>query len=78
MMRPHSRAAAAREPILPGDVQAAMKGTPRSLILSAANRAAGWWMGHAANAMRRGQAAWVAAATKAAAPKRRPRKRKPR
>lgn len=50
-----------------------MKGTPRSLFLSAANRAAGWWMGHAANAVRRGQAAWVAAATKAGAPKRKPR-----
>ena len=34
-----------------------MKGTPRSLFLSAANRAAGWSLGHAANAMRRGQAA---------------------
>lgn len=55
-----------------------MKGTPRSLFLSAANRAAGWWMGHAANAMRRGQAAWLAAATKAATPKRKLRKRKPR
>ena len=42
-----------------------MKGTPRSLFLSAANRATGWWWGHAANAMRRGQAAWLAAATKA-------------
>jgi hypothetical protein len=55
-----------------------MKGTPRSLFLSAANRAAGWWIGHAANAMRRGQAAWLAAATKAATPKRKLRKRKPR
>jgi hypothetical protein len=54
-----------------------MKGTPRSLFLSAANRATGWWLGHAANAMRRGQAAWLAA-TKAATPKRKPRRRKPR
>jgi hypothetical protein len=55
-----------------------MKGTPRSLFLSAANRAKGWWWGHAANAMRRGQAAWLAAATKAAIPKRKPGRRKPR
>jgi hypothetical protein len=55
-----------------------MKGTPRSLFLSAANRAAGWWMGHAANAVRRGQSAWVAAATKTGAPKRRPRLRQAR
>ncbi|WP_270934720.1 hypothetical protein [Falsiroseomonas oryzae] len=51
-----------------------MKGTPRSLFLSAANRAAGVWMGHAANAVRQAQSAWISAATKAAAPKRRPRK----
>ncbi len=55
-----------------------MKGSPRSLFLSAAHRAAGWWMGHAANAVRRGQAAWVSAAAKAAMPKRKPRKRKAR
>jgi hypothetical protein len=55
-----------------------MKGTPHSLFLSAANRAAGWWMGQAANALRRGQSAWMAAAAKAATPKRKPRKRKSR
>jgi hypothetical protein len=55
-----------------------MKGSPRSLFLSAASRAAGWWLGHAANAARRGQAAWVAASAKAATPKRKPRKRKAR
>ncbi len=43
-----------------------MKGTPRSLWLSAANRAAGWWMGHAANAIRRQQRAAIAEMTKAA------------
>ena len=52
-----------------------MKGTPRSLFLSAASRAAGWWMGHAANAVRRGQAAAVAAAARAVSPKK-PRKPK--
>jgi hypothetical protein len=55
-----------------------MKGTPRSLFLSAANRTTGWWLGHAANAMRRGQAAWLAAATKAATPQRKPRRQTPR
>ena len=52
-----------------------MKGTPRSLFLSAANRAAGWWMGNAANAMRRGQAAAVKAIAKPVVPKRRTRHR---
>ena len=51
-----------------------MKGTPRSLFLSAANRAAGWWMGHAANAVRQAQSAWLSSATKPAKPKRRPRR----
>jgi hypothetical protein len=46
-----------------------MKGSPRSLFLSGANRVAGWWMGHAANAVRRAQSAWLSAATKKAAPK---------
>ncbi len=41
-----------------------MKGTPRSLWLSAANRVAGWWMGHAANALRQAQRAAVKAATR--------------
>jgi hypothetical protein len=47
-----------------------MTGTPRSLFLSVANRTAGWWMGHAANAVRRGQAA-VKARGKPVVPKRR-------
>jgi len=51
-----------------------MKGSPRSLVLSAASRATGWWMGHAANAVRQAQSAWLKAATKTAAPKRKPRK----
>jgi hypothetical protein len=53
-----------------------MKRTPRSLWLSAFSRATGWWMGHAANAMRQAQTA----ATKAAlrGPKAPPRPRKPR
>jgi hypothetical protein len=46
-----------------------MKGSPRSLFLSGANRVAGWWMGHAANAVRQAQAAWMSAAAKAAKPK---------
>ena len=33
--------------------------TPASLWLSAANQAAGWWMGHAANAVRAQQRAMV-------------------
>lgn len=52
-----------------------MKGTLRSLFLSAASRGAGWWLGHAANALRRGQAAWIAAAARAAAPRRKPRRK---
>jgi hypothetical protein len=52
-----------------------MKGTPRSLALSAASRAAGWWTGHAAHAVRRSQAAWLAAAMKPPA-RRRPLRRK--
>jgi hypothetical protein len=54
-----------------------MKGSPRSLFLSSANRAVGWWMGHAANAVRQAQAAWVKAATRSPATKRGPRRRKP-
>ena len=53
-----------------------MKGSPRSLFLSSANRAIGWWMGHASNAVRQAQSAWLKAATKPAAPKRAPRQRK--
>ena len=57
-----------------------MKVTPLSLWLSTANRAAGWWMGHAANAMRRQQRAALAEMTRAATgakPKRkRPAKRR--
>jgi hypothetical protein len=51
-----------------------MKGSPRSLFLSAANRAAGWWMGHAANAVLQAQAV-AKAKGKAALPKRRIRRR---
>jgi len=56
-----------------------MKGSPRSLFLSATHRAIGWWTGHAANAVRQAQSTWLSAATKAAkpkpAPKRKARKR---
>jgi hypothetical protein len=45
-----------------------MKGSPRSLFLSSANRAMGWWMGHAANAVRQAQSAWMTAAAKAGKP----------
>lgn len=37
-------------------------------MASLAASATGWWMGHAANAMRRGQAAWIAAVARAAVP----------
>ncbi|AWN47779.1 hypothetical protein DK419_16850 [Methylobacterium terrae] len=42
-----------------------MKGSPYSLWLSAANRAAGFWMGHAANAVRRQQRAALTELSKA-------------
>jgi hypothetical protein len=45
-----------------------MKGSPHSLMLSFAHRATRWWMGHAANALRRGQTAWIAAVARAAVP----------
>ena len=51
-----------------------MKGTPRSLWLSAVNRAAGWWMGHAANAVRQAQKAALRKATPK--PKRAPRRKR--
>ena len=57
-----------------------MKGTPRSLWLSAANRAAGWWMAQATAAVKRQQRSALSEMTKAATgakPKRkRPAKRK--
>jgi hypothetical protein len=43
-----------------------MKGSPTSLWLSAANRAGGFWMGHAANAVRRQQRAALSELTKGA------------
>ncbi|MEH3146272.1 MAG: hypothetical protein PGN34_13190 [Methylobacterium frigidaeris] len=43
-----------------------MKNPALSLWLSSANRAAGWWMGHAANAVRRQQRAALADMTKTA------------
>jgi hypothetical protein len=52
-----------------------MKGTPRSLWLSAANRVTGWWMGHAANAIHQAQRAAMKQALK---PPKAPRARKPR
>ncbi|MDN3567757.1 hypothetical protein QWZ14_25545 [Paeniroseomonas aquatica] len=52
-----------------------MKGSPRSLWLSAINRASGWWMGQAANAMRQAQTAAMKAALKPK-PARKPRKKK--
>jgi hypothetical protein len=55
-----------------------MKGTPYSLWLSAANRAAGFWMGHAANAVRRQQRAALTEMTKAATPKAKGRRRRKR
>lgn len=42
-----------------------MKNPALSLWLSSANRAAGWWMGHGANAIRRQQRAALAEMTKA-------------
>lgn len=43
-----------------------MKNPMLSLWLSSANRAAGWWMGHGANAIRREQRAMLAEMTRAA------------
>ncbi|WP_145142865.1 hypothetical protein [Roseomonas gilardii] len=55
-----------------------MKGTPISLWLSAANRTAGWWQGHFANAWRQqsGKAmrAALSSATKPSTP--RPKRRR--
>lgn len=51
-----------------------MKNPVMSFWLSSANQAAGWWMGHAANAVRAQQRAAVGEMTKAVAgakPKRR-------
>ncbi|MDP4023562.1 hypothetical protein Q8W71_13065 [Methylobacterium sp. NEAU 140] len=53
-----------------------MKNPALSLWMSTANRAAGWWMGHATNAVRRQQRAALAEMTRAATgakPKRKPR-----
>jgi hypothetical protein len=55
-----------------------MKGTPRSLWLSAANRVTGWWMGHAANAIRQAQSAAIKQALKPAKPPRAAKRRKTR
>jgi hypothetical protein len=41
---------------------------PRNPMMSLAASASAWWMGHAANAMRRGQTAWIAAVARAAVP----------
>ena len=52
-----------------------MKGSPRSLWLTTANRIAGFWMGHAANAVRQAQrAALKAAQPSIGKPPRAPRK----
>ena len=60
-----------------------MKRLPRNPMMSLAATASNWWMGHAANAMRRGQAAWIAAVARAAVPDepataKKPKRRKPR
>ncbi|KMO15928.1 hypothetical protein [Methylobacterium platani] len=54
-----------------------MKGTPTSLWLSAANRAAGFWMGHAANAVRRQQRAALTAMSRTGTAKPRTKRRRP-
>ncbi len=59
----------------PTEVLIAMKGSPYSLWLSAANRAAGVWMGHAANAVRRQQRAAQTEFGKAVTPKPKRRRR---
>jgi hypothetical protein len=61
----------ARRTVDRAEVRVAMKGSPYSLWLSAANRAAGFWMGHAANAVRRQQRAALTELGKPAKPKRR-------
>ncbi len=56
-----------------------MKNPAMSLWLSAANSAAGFWMGHGANAVRRQQRAMLAEMTKAATGTTgKPKRRKPR
>ncbi len=56
-----------------------MKNPALGLWLSTANRAAGWWMGHGANALRRQQRAMLAEMTKAATGAAgKPKRRKPR
>ncbi|MFC6391247.1 hypothetical protein [Methylorubrum zatmanii] len=58
-----------------------MKNSMMSLWFSTAKRAAGWWMGHAVNAVRRQQRAGLAEMTRAAMgtkPKRKRRARKQR
>jgi len=45
-----------------------MKRMPRNPMMSLAASASAWWMGHAANATRRGQTAWIAAVARAAVP----------
>lgn len=56
-----------------------MKNPALSLWLSSANRAAGWWMGHGAGALRRQQQLMLAEMTKAATGSTaRPKRRKPR
>jgi len=56
-----------------------MKGTPRSIMMSAASRAIGWWIGKSAKTMKQGRKAWVAALAQAAVPdaaaRKRPRRR---
>ncbi len=53
-----------------------MKNPALSLWLSAANRAAGWWMGTATSMARRQQQMALTEMTKAATGKKAPRKRK--
>ena len=52
-----------------------MKGSPRSLWLTTANRIAGFWMGHATNALRQTQRAALKAAAKPPRPPRKPRRK---
>ena len=52
-----------------------MKGSPRSLWLTTANRIAGFWMGHATNALRQAQRAALKAAAKPPRAPRKPRRK---
>ena len=70
---PATKPAARRSSGATGDHR--MKGSPRSLWLTTANRIAGFWMGHATNALRQAQRAALKAAAKPPRAPRKPRRK---